>query len=517
MSERLTALDATFLELEEADGSAHMHTGVIMVFDSRLDGGSPSREEVCRYLASRLGQLPRYGQRLSEPHTGGMSWPEWEDDPAFAIGRHVARAALPVPGGDEELAEWASGFFSQRLDRRRPLWEMVLVEGLANGRWAIATKTHHCMVDGVGSVDVGHLLLDTTPDAALVAPASLSSASGGSGAGAPSYLGAGRATSPAYPATAGSLARLVHVWTGLVPVDTISRAAQMGAHGVLHPREALRSARSALTVIVREELHAAPPTSLNRPIGTLRRFEVVRVPLADLKEIKNSLGGTINDVVLTVTASGLRVLLQSRGEALPAGGLRAMVPINVRAAGEHLALGNRVSSLYVELPVAQSDPVRRYHETVARSESLKSEGQQAAGTTAVIELAGLAPPVLHATMAQAIYATRLFNVTITNVPGPQQTLYALGAPMREVYPLVPLAAEHAVGVAAASYDGTVFFGVVADRDTVPDLEVLLSGVGASVQELLSAARADGKVPADGAPGAAQPRRRRAARNADGLS
>jgi len=229
--------------------------------------------------------------------------------------------------------------------------------------------------------------------------------------------------------------------------------------------------------------------SLNAPIGTRRRFEVVRVPLADLKEIKNSLGGTVNDVVLSVTTSGLRALLQSRGETLPAGGLRAMVPMNVRAASEHLALGNRISSLFVELPVAQADPVRRYRETVARAQSLKSDGEQAAGATAVIEITGLAPPVIHATIARALYASRLFNVTITNVPGPQQTLYAFGAPLREIHPLVPLAAEHAAGVAAASYDGTVFFGVVADRDTVPDLEVLVSALGASVKELLSAARA----------------------------
>jgi WS/DGAT/MGAT family acyltransferase len=262
----------------------------------------------------------------------------------------------------------------------------------------------------------------------------------------------------------------------------------MGAHGVLHPREALNSARSALAMIVSEELHAAPRTSLNVPIGTRRRFDVVRVPLADLREIKTSLGGTLNDVVLTVTTSALRALLQSRGEPLPTGGLRAMVPMNVRVASEHLALGNRISSLFLELPVAQADPVRRYHETVARSESLKSAGEQAAGTTAVIELAGLAPPVIHSTIAQALYATRLFNVTITNVPGPKQTLYAFGAPLREIHPLVPLAAEHAVGVAALSYDGNVFFGVVADRDTVPDLEVLLSALRASVEELRSAAR-----------------------------
>jgi len=471
MSEHLTALDATFLELEQADESAHMHIGTIMVFDPRPDGGSPSREELCQHLVSRLAQLPRYKQRLSQPHTGGLSWPEWEDDPAFDIHRHVARAALPAPGGDKELQEWASGFYSVRLDRHRPLWEMALVEGLANGRWALAAKTHHSMVDGVGSIDIGHLLLDVTPDAPPAAPSSPSAAS---------------APSAGHP---GSLASLAHAWAGLLPVDTILHAAQMGAHGVLHPREALRSAQSALALIVNEEVRGAPHTSLNGPIGTRRRFDVVRVPLADLKEIKNSLGGTINDVVLTVTASGLRALLQSRGEALPSGGLRAMVPMNVRVASEHLALGNRISSLFVELPVAEADPVRRYHETVARSESLKSNGGQAAGSTAVIELAGLAPPVIHATIAQALYATRLFNVTITNVPGPQQTLYAFGARLREIHPLVPIAAEHAVGVAAVSYDGNVFFGVVADRDTVPDLDVLLSALGASVKELLSAARA----------------------------
>jgi diacylglycerol O-acyltransferase len=515
MSEHLTALDATFLELEQADESAHMHIGGVLVFDPLPDGEPPSREDLSQHLASRLGQLPRYRQRLSEPHTGGLSWPEWEDDPAFDIGRHIAHAALPTPGGYEELQEWASGFFSQRLDRHRPLWEMAMVEGLVNGRWALAHKTHHSMVDGVGSVDVGHVILDATPDAAPTAPSSPSSAGGASGGHAPSSLGTDRQPSAGNQPAPGSLASLAHAWAGLLPVETMVHTAQMGAHGVLHPRDALRSARAALAMIVSEELHAAPHTSLNVPIGTRRRFDVVRVPLADLKEIKSSLGGTLNDVVLTVTTSGLRALLESRGEPLPAQGLRAMVPMNVRIASEHLALGNRISSLFLELPVAEADPVQRYRETVARSESLKSAGQQAAGTTAVIEIAGLAPPVIHSTIAQALYATRLFNVTITNVPGPKQTLYAFGAPLREIHPLVPLAAEHAVGVAALSYDGNVFFGVVADRDTVPDLEVLLSALRASVQELLSAARANGVDLTDGAPRARRARRPSAARNADG--
>ena len=515
MSEHLTPLDATFLELEEADESAHMHIGGVMVFDPLPDGGSPSREELCQHLASRLGQLPRYRQRLSEPHTGGLSWPDWEDDPAFDMDRHVARAALPAPGGGEELLEWASGFFSQRLDRHRPLWEMALVEGLADGRWALAHKTHHSMVDGVGSVDVGQLLLDATADAAQGAPSSRSFASGASGGDAPRPVDAHR-PSVAQSTAPGSRASLAHAWAGLLPVDTIVHAAQMGARGVLHPREALRSARSALGLIVREELlHAAPHTSLNGPIGTRRRFEVVCVPLADLKEIKRSLGGTINEVVLTVTASGLRAMLQSRGETPPTQGLRAMVPMNLRVASDHLALGNRISSLFVDLPVAEPDPLRRYRETVTRSEALKSDGQQAAGTTAVIQLAGLAPPVIHVAIAQALYATRLFNVTVTNVPGPQQTLYAFGAPLRAVYPLVPLAAEHTVGVAVLSYDGNAFFGVVADRDAVPDLKVLLNAMGASVEELLAVARADGVALTDGAPRARRARQPPAARNVDG--
>ncbi len=160
MGDHLTALDATFLELEQADESAHMHIGGILVFEPMPGGGAPTLEQLCAHLEDRLHNLPRYSQRLSQPHTGGLSWPEWRDDPAFEISRHITRAALPSPGGERELQDWASGFFSQRLDRHRPLWEMAIVEGLENGGWALATKTHHCMVDGVGSVDVGHLILD---------------------------------------------------------------------------------------------------------------------------------------------------------------------------------------------------------------------------------------------------------------------------------------------------------------------------------------------------------------------
>jgi WS/DGAT/MGAT family acyltransferase len=241
-------------------------------------------------------------------------------------------------------------------------------------------------------------------------------------------------------------------------------------------------------MIVNEELHGSAHTSLNEPIGTRRRFEVVEVSLQTLREIKNALGGTVNDVALCATASGLRALLLARGEELPRQGLRAMVPMNIRAASEHMKLGNRVSSLFVELPVIESDTRERHEETVRRMASLKRAGAQAEGSTAMIELAGLAPPVIHSAIAQSLYATRLFNLTITNVPGPQTTLYSFGSALREVHPLVPLAASHALGVALVSYDGEVFFGVVADPDAVPDLDVMLRGMESSLDELLAAAR-----------------------------
>jgi diacylglycerol O-acyltransferase / wax synthase len=488
VSERLTALDATFLELEEADDSAHMHIGGIMVFEALPDGGAPSCRELCTHLEARLESLPRYAQRLSHPHTGGMHWPEWEPDPHFELASHVSRAALPPSGGDAELSEWASRFFSQRLDRRRPLWEMVIVEGLAGGRWALAHKTHHCMLDGVGAVEVGHVLLD----AGATAAPEVRDPRPGDEVARPE---ASSVDPPAPSLSHGLLEGLSRRWANLFPLQAVRDATRLGAAGALHPRTAMRRARAAVALVVRDELNAAPQTSINVPIGTRRRFEVVRVPLADLKEIKSVLGGTINDVVLASSASALRALLLSRGETLPARGLRAMVPMNLRIARDQLALGNRISSLFIDLPLCGASPMQRYRETLAASAAAKSDGSQAAGTDAVIELAGLAPPVIHASLARALYGTRLFNLTVTNVPGPQQTLYVLGAPLLEIHPLVPLAAEHALGIAVLSYDGNVYFGAVADPDAVPDLDVVTSALKESVEDLLEFSRARSPLPA----------------------
>jgi WS/DGAT/MGAT family acyltransferase len=457
VTQPLSPLDATFLELEEADPAAHMHIGALMVFDPMPGGGPPDVDMLREQLSRRLGAVPRYRERLSSRHTGGLSWPHWEPDERFDLSVHIRRAALPAPGGEAELLEWAGDFYSIRLDRSRPLWETTVLEGLAEGRWALATKSHHCMVDGVSSVDVGQLLLDTTAE-----PANWS---------APLPL-----DEPGEPETAPAL-RLVSA-----PL----RAVRAGADLALHPhraKEALDSARALVELLVRDELLAAPRTSLNVPLGEHRRLAAHTVALDDLRRVRAARGGSINDVVLALVTAGLRRLLVARGEEPPEAGLRAMVPVNIRAAGDELSLGNQVSSLFVHLPVSRADPSDRYDAVRDETQRLKGGHEAAAGQT-LVELTGLAPPIVHSFAARSAFGTRMFNVTVTNVPGPQLPLYAFGARLRRIIPLVPLAAEHALAVAAVSYDGDLCLCVNADRDAVPDLEEVVVGMGEELDALL---------------------------------
>jgi diacylglycerol O-acyltransferase len=449
MTERLTALDATFLELEEADPCVHMHIGGILVFDSRPDGTTPALERLSVLVANRLRRFPRYRQRLSETSTGGVQWPAWQEDDRFAIDRHCRRAVLPSPGDRAELERWAGEFFSERLDRSAPLWEMVLVEGLEHGRWALATKTHHSMVDGVGSMGVAQVLLDTEPD--------------------PGPLDDDSDTELAHPAYHDDEHGSWYRW------------AVAGANAALHPLRVAQAAKATTELLVRDELLAAPQSSINVPIGGHRRFRVVDVDLEAVKAIKRALGGTVNDVILATVAGGLRALLEHRGDPPPEAELRAMVPVNVRDPSDKLGLGNRISSLFVPLPVGEADPAQRFATARGAARRLKS-GDAALGSATLLDLLALAPPALHSAFARALFASRLFNVTVTNVPGPQFPLYALGARMREIWPLVPLAADHSVGVAILSYDGRLFFGLVADRN-VDDLDVLAGGIRRSLEEL----------------------------------
>jgi len=428
--DQLTALDATFLELEQADDSALMHIGGALVFEPLPGGVTPGVDELRRHLEHRLARLPRYRQN------------------------------------ERGFLDWASDFYSHRLDRSRPLWEMVLLDGLADGRWALVWKTHHCLVDGVGSVGVVGLLLDdeAVPHGTADPPETQ--------AGDPGEAAHGWFLHPPGPVrqTAGA---------GLA-------AARAGAHALIHPREVLERSRGVVDLLIRDELIAAPHSSLNLPIGSTRRIATVHVELEELRNIRSALGGTVNDVILCAATAALRKLLLARGEDLPRQGLRAMVPVNIRVDGDRRELGNKVSSLFVELPVAEGDPLRRYELVRAAADKQKAGGQALASAT-LTGLTELAPPVLHASIARSLFAKRLFNVTITNVPASPSPLYAFGAPMIDVIPIVPLAAEHALGIAIVSYAGGVTFGLCADRSSVPDLDVLKDGIVTSVSELLALA------------------------------
>jgi diacylglycerol O-acyltransferase / wax synthase len=456
-NDQLTALDATFLELEEIDDSALMHIGAALLFDPLPGNETPTIGKVREQLDERLDLLPRYRQKLGVPRTGGLSWPSWERDQRFEIGAHVRHATLPSPGGEGEFLDWISDFYSHRLDRSRPLWEMVLLDGLADGRWALVYKTHHCLADGIGSADLIGLLLGAEP-----APHEPSETRDG-------WL-------PHPPAPVGRVAG-----AGIA-------AARVGAHAMMHPREALERSRGVIDLLVRDELIAAPRSSLNVPIGTTRRIATVHVELGKLQEVRSALGGTVNDVVLCAATGGLRELLLARGEDPPRQGLRAMVPVNIRTEEDNGELGNRVSSLFIELPVAEDDPLCRY-ELVAAATDKGKAGGQAQAASVLTGLTELAPPVLHASLARSLFAKRLFNVTITNVPGSPLRVGAFGADVVDVVPFVPLAAEHTLGIAVVSFAGEMTFGLCADRATVPDLDVLTDGIAASVRELQALALA----------------------------
>ena len=328
----LTPLDAAFLELEQSDEAAHMHIGWAMIFDSLPDGAAPSIEVLRSQTEERLELLPRFLERLSSPRVGRLSLPTWEPDPDFDVVAHMRHATLPAPGGEAELLDWLGDFYSHRLDRARPLWETTLIDGLADGRWALASKVHHCLVDGISGASVTTVLLDAEPDPA------------------PDSKGI------AGLLAAGGDEREEHE-RGVF--SKLYGAVGSGADAALHPRKlasALSRSRSMAEMVVRDELIGAQETSLNAAIGSSRRLAAVHVPLDDLKAIKRELGGTVNDVVLAATAGGLRRLFEHRGESADVETVRAMVPVSIRRAGEQLALGNRVSSLFVDLPLSEPDP-----------------------------------------------------------------------------------------------------------------------------------------------------------------
>jgi diacylglycerol O-acyltransferase len=441
--DRLTGLDASFLAFEK--GGAHMHVGTVLVFD----GPAPPYEALTEHVERALHLVPRYRQRLAHPPLG-LDRPVWTDDPHFNIGYHVRHTALPEPASERELRRLAGRLFSQQLDREKPLWELWLVDELGDGRFALIGKTHHALVDGIAGVDLLTVLFDLEPDP-------------------PPGGGCGLQSGPGSRGGAELLATAL--------VDRVTAPLAVAREALGHPLRTLGG-----LVALASAGAGAPASPLNVKIGPHRRFAWADADLHAFKQVKNRLGGTINDVVLTVVTGALRAHLFRHGRDPEGMELKAMVPISVRADADRGALGNQVAAMYAPLPVGIADPVERFRTVHAALAGLKESGQ-AVGAQAITRLADAAAPTILTQAARLQARQRFFNLTVTNVPGPQVPLYVLGRRLEAFYPLVPLVLNTALGIAVMSYDGKLFFGLLGDYDALPDLDALAGDLEAAIVEL----------------------------------
>jgi diacylglycerol O-acyltransferase len=457
--DRLTGLDASFLHIEDA--SAHMHVASVMLFE----GLPPPYSELLEAFERRLPLVPRYRQRLAFVPLG-QGRPRWVDDPHFNLRYHVRSTALPSPGSERQLKDLAGRVLSQQLDRDKPLWEVWLVEGLDGDRFAVLSKTHHALVDGISGVDIISVLFDTSPEPA-----------------APTDPGERWLPRP-LPSRAQLLAEAL-VERATIPAE-IARSVRAVLRGPRRIAEGLRDAAVGVGAMAWAGLNPAPPTPYNESIGPHRRFTWVRANLRDIKAIKDELGGTVNDVVLSIVAGGLGRHLRRRGRNTDGLELKAMVPVSVRSDVQRGALGNQVAAMMAPLPVWCQEPVARLDIVREQLSDLKSGGQ-AVGAQVLTDLSGFAPPTIMDQAARLMARQRFFNVVVTNVPGPQFPLYLLGRRMLDPFPMVPLAKNQALGVALLSYDGRINFGLVGDYDLLWDLDDLAADLEESLAELAAAA------------------------------
>ena len=457
--DRLSGLDASFLALEDA--GAHMHVGSCLLFE----GEAPDYNSFLAQLDSRLHLVPRYRQKLAFPPLT-QARPVWIDDPHFNPGYHVRHTALPAPASLEQLRNLTGRVLAQRLDRTKPLWEIWLVDDVEGGRFAMITKTHHCLVDGVSGVDIATVLFDAAadPDPPPEPPP------------------------PWFPRPAPSPATLVADALGermSTPLD----AARLAADALAHPDKAaghLGKAAYGLGAMLRAGLQGAPPSPYNVQIGPHRRFAWADGDLAQFKAIKDALGGSVNDVVLAAVTGALRTHMQANGHEVDGVELKAMVPVSIRAEAERGALGNRVTSMFAPLPIYADDPVERFEIVHEAMQGLKESGQ-AVGAEMLTQLAGFAPPTVLSQASRLQSSQRAFNVVVTNVPGPQFPLYMLGRRLRAIYPQVPLVKNTALGIAIMSYDGRLGFGLLGDYDALPELDQVAADLEDAIDELAAAA------------------------------
>lgn len=467
MTDRLSSLDASFLYFEEP--TTAMNVGSVMVFQPPEEGFDYDR--LLELISFRVAQVPRYRQKVREV-PGHLANPVWVDDEDFDVTYHVRRSALPRPGTDEQLEEFVARVQPRPLDRTRPLWEVYVVEGLEHDRFAIITKTHHALVDGINAFDVAHVLVHGEP---------------------------GYSTAPAVawrPMRPPSDLRLV--------TDALKETARRPSAAIDAFRGGLEDVKGVgtrvlggvgaiVSTVARTAARPAPDSPLNAEIGSARRFVMIGTDLADYRRVRSNLGAgpfaddvTVNDVVLATVAGALRSWLLTRGEVVHSGTVvRAMVPVSVYDPAGAQALGNNLTACFVDLPVGEPGASIRLHQ-IAFSMRQQMHGGQAVGADALVGLAGFAPPTLHSLAARlgSAMSRRLFNVMITNVPGPQTSLYAGAARMLSTYPVMPLAMGQALAIGLTSYDGGVYYGLNVDRVAMPDVEVLGQSIVNALEELL---------------------------------
>ncbi len=482
---RLGGLDAAFLHLED-HSTAHMHVASVMI----LEGDAPTYQQLVDHVIGRLHLVHRYRQRLAFVPLG-QGRPVWTDDPRFNPYYHVRHAALPSPADEQSLKQLAGRLFSQRLDRSKPLWEMYLVQRMTGGRFALIAKTHHALVDGISGVDITTVLFDSAaqPEA-------------GDGP-RPSWV-----ASP--PPGAAKLLADALLERATVPAEMVR-----GARAMLRaPRRAAKRLRKGAGGLLAATLpgleQPAPHTPLNVEIGPHRRYTWVDAELARFKAIKDALGGTLNDVVLSAVSLALGAHLRDHGYDTDELVLKAMVPVSTRAELERGALGNRVSAMWAPLPVGLADAAECHAYVREALADLKSSGQ-AVGAEVLTNLAGFAPPTILSQAARLQARQRYFNIVVTNVPGPQFPLYMLGRRLTSLYPVVPLARRQALGIAVMSYDGRLGFGLLADYDAVPELEEVADALRTAISALAAVAGLTGRAGAR----AARRRPQQGSRAADG--
>jgi WS/DGAT/MGAT family acyltransferase len=456
--ERLSAMDLSFLAME--DGRAHMHIGAVSIYDAtplRSADGGIDFERVLSFTEAQLHKFPRFRQRLD--WVPGFGQPVWIDDDRFNLRFHVRHTALPPPGHDRQLKRLAGRILSQEFDRAKPLWENWFVDGLTGDRFAVISKVHHCMADGISGVAMGNLLVGPSAD----------------------YEPPPRREWMPRPAPDRGRLVLDELRHRATAPIRLLRSARPGTEG-----DGSTATGAGVLGLVGNVVQRGSPTPLNVEVGPHRRFDWARLPFADVRRIGKSAGGTVNDVVLTVATGALRGFLRQRGVSVDDLDFRAVVPVNMRAGAERSPSGNRVSEMIAHLPLAEADPWARLQAVVELTGELKASGQSGAGDL-MGQAVELLPPQLLAPLFRLASRSSVANIILTNVPGPRVPVYLLGARQLETYPVVPILANQGLGIALMSYDDGLFWGFNADWDAVPDLHDLVVGVTAGFDELNGAA------------------------------